>query len=72
MSKCNNSPKGIQGSLGQTLHEFAMTNLRKFNDSPQTQRNVAILTNHRNFPATLTNLRRLPHFICTEGLGSLD
>src|SRR4029434_3193627 len=36
------------------------TNSRKFNDSPQIQCEVAILTHHRNFPANLTNHCRLP------------
>ena len=36
------------------------TNSRKFNDSPRIQRNVAILTHHRNFPANLTNHCHLP------------
>ena len=36
------------------------TNSREFNDSPRIQRDVAILTHHRNFPANLTNHCHLP------------
>src|SRR4029434_291707 len=36
------------------------TNSRKFNDSSRIQRDVAILTHHRNFPANLTNHCHLP------------
>ena len=46
------------------------TNSRKFNDSPLIQRDVAILTHHRNFPANLTNhccLPQLSPFRFTKG-----
>src|SRR4029434_3398853 len=49
------------------------TNSREFSDCPRIQRDVAILTHHRNFPANLTNYCRLPQlspFRYTKGRNS--
>ena len=49
--------------IQQTLQEFAMlrshqfTRIQRF---PAIQHDIAILTNHPHFSATLTNHRRLP------------
>ena len=45
--------------ISQTLQDFAMLR-HEFNDSPRIQRDIAILTHHRNFPANLKNHCRLP------------
>src|SRR4029434_575972 len=43
------------------------TNSREFNDSPRIQRDVAILTHHRNFLANLTNYCHLPQLSPSPG-----